>query len=108
MGRLGDDLGRLRRRLVLLWVVDGRGGGSGIGLRGVLGGLGVIQLLVRGGGACRSRGAFCSLHSGVVSNPVGHLVGLGLVGGLLRFCLTRRGWAWPWNCCCVYIDFLEY
>ena len=89
MGRRGGGVGRLRRRLVLLWAVDGRGGGSGIRWIGVLGVLGEIPLLVRGRGACRSRGAFCSLYSGVASSLVVRWVESGLMSRLLRFGLSE-------------------
>lgn len=73
VGRLGGGLCRLRRRLVRRWVVVGCGGGIGIGwmVVWVAEGVMVIVAPVQGGGACRSRVAFCSSRFGIVVSGLG-------------------------------------
>lgn len=60
--RLGDGLGRLRRRLVRRWVVVGREDGSGLE-RNFVGVVLVVKTQVRGAGGYRSHVACYSLVS---------------------------------------------
>lgn len=110
VGRLGDDLDHQRRMHVRQWAAVGREGGTWIVWK--VCGTGEVLALGSGGGACRSREAFCrkDFASASASESAFEASGLGVwvVCGServdLRFYLTRRDSALLWNCCCTWID----